>query len=45
MRLEAGTSVEAIFDDTSIPLESIKKVKYYYKASNYARRVPLIPEL
>ncbi|MFX0122138.1 MAG: hypothetical protein ACFFAE_00740 [Candidatus Hodarchaeota archaeon] len=45
IRLESGFSVETIFEETNIPLESIKKVEYYYQASNYARRVPLIPEL
>jgi NAD+ synthetase len=45
IRLEAGSSLEAIFEDTSIPLESIKKVENYYQVSNYARKVPLIPEL
>ena len=45
IRLESATTVEEIFEETSIPLESIKKVEYYYKASNYARSVPLIPEL
>lgn len=45
IRLETGSTVEEIFEETGIPLESIKKVKYYYNASKYARRVPLIPEL
>jgi NH3-dependent NAD+ synthetase len=45
IRLESGSMVEEIFEETNIPLESIKKVDYYYKASNYARVVPLIPEL
>ncbi len=45
IRLEADFSVEEVFKDTSIPLEAIKKVNYYYQASMYARTVPLIPEL
>lgn len=45
IRLEAGSSAETVHEDTDIPLELIKKVDYYYQVSNYARNVPLIPEL
>jgi len=45
VRLEAGSSEETILEETELPLESIKKVNHYYRASEYARRVPLIPEL
>jgi NAD+ synthetase len=45
IRLETGSTAEEIFEETRIPLDSIKKVEYYYKASNYARCVPFIPEL
>ena len=45
IRLEAGSSEEIIQEETELPLESIKKVVHYYLASEYARRVPLIPEL
>lgn len=45
IRLESGYSVKEIFEETKIPLESIKKVDYYHQASIYARMVPLIPEI
>ncbi|MFX0016334.1 MAG: hypothetical protein ACFFB2_01470 [Promethearchaeota archaeon] len=45
IRLESDLSLEKIAEDINIPLEAIKKVNYYYHASNYARTVPKIPEL
>ncbi|MFX1282388.1 MAG: hypothetical protein ACFFB5_01990 [Promethearchaeota archaeon] len=44
IRLESDFSIDKISEETAIPLESIKKVNYYYLTSNYARTVPLIPE-
>lgn len=44
IRLESGFTIKKIVEDTEIPLETIKKVDYYYKASTYARMVPLIPK-
>lgn len=44
IRLESDFSVVKIFEETGIHLEEIKKVDHYYRASNYARTVPLIPE-
>ena len=43
IRFESDFSIKEVFEDTGIPLESIEKVDYYYKASKYARTVPLIP--
>ena len=45
VRLELDYSVDKIFSDTNIPKDAIEKVKYYYRASAYARNVPLIPKL
>ncbi|MFW9903769.1 MAG: hypothetical protein ACFFFH_05510 [Candidatus Thorarchaeota archaeon] len=45
IRLESGFSIGAIYEETGIPLEVIKKVEYYRQVSEYARTVPLIPEL
>ncbi|MHA2245092.1 MAG: hypothetical protein ACXADY_08995 [Candidatus Hodarchaeales archaeon] len=43
IRFESDFSIKEVFKDTGIPLEAIKKVDYYHKASIYARTVPLIP--
>lgn len=45
VRLELDYSIDKIFSDTNIPKKAIEKVNYYYKASDYARNVPLIPKL
>lgn len=45
IRIEKGLSKTEISEDTRIPMEAVNKVYYYYHASNYARTVPLIPEL
>jgi NH3-dependent NAD+ synthetase len=45
IRLESNFSINQIFTDTGISKETIEKVNYYYQASNYARTVPLIPDL
>ncbi|MFX1515311.1 MAG: hypothetical protein ACFFC6_03320 [Promethearchaeota archaeon] len=45
IRLETGSSEETIHEETKLPLESIKTVKRYFQTSEYARKVPLIPEL
>ncbi|MFX0152478.1 MAG: hypothetical protein ACFFAJ_16945 [Candidatus Hodarchaeota archaeon] len=42
IRLEAGLSIQEIFQETSLSLDAIEKVSYYYQASNYARNVPFI---
>ncbi|MHA2296891.1 MAG: hypothetical protein ACXAEU_00400 [Candidatus Hodarchaeales archaeon] len=44
IRLESGKSEEVVFKETDLPLEAIKKINFYYKASEYARNVPLMPE-
>jgi len=45
IRLESGFSVQEVFMDTNIPLESVKIVDNYYQTSIYSRTVPLIPEI
>jgi NAD+ synthase len=45
IRLESGLSVQDITQETNFSPEAIAKVNYYYQASNYARTVPLIPEI
>jgi NH3-dependent NAD+ synthetase len=45
IRLESGFSLKQIAEDTGISPVAIKTVDYHYQASEYARSVPLIPEL
>ncbi|MFX0182893.1 MAG: hypothetical protein ACFE95_07410 [Candidatus Hodarchaeota archaeon] len=44
IRLEAGFSIQEIFQETDYSLDAIEKVNYYFQASNYAREVPFIPK-
>ncbi len=44
IRLEKGFSFQEISQETNFSLDAIKKVNFYYQASNYARSVPLIPK-
>jgi len=45
IRLESGFSFQEIAQETELPLDTIKKVNYYYQTSDYARSVPFIPKI
>ena len=45
IRLEEGMSLKDISDEVKIPMSSIEKLNHNYKASAYARSVPLIPDM
>ena len=45
IRLEAGMELQDISKEIEVPMRSLEKLNYNYQASQYARSVPLTPDL